>query len=326
MTTRERTTVLVSENLVETMGSHVDRYPQVDFIEVPLRRYHWDDRYAEANVVFRSGVEEELFEQILQTADGLDWVQISAAGFDWMGGPTMERRIEAGLQVTRSWNSYNSSIAEYVIGSMLLMARQFPVLAAAQQRKEWIRVTGSEIAGSTVGIFGTGAIGSEVAWRVSALGAATVGVNRSGAPVQGFDEVVGQAAIDEVLPRCDYVVLAMPLTSESRHTFTAERFALMKDTAILVNVGRGALIDDDALIAATTNGTIAGAVLDAFVEEPLGEQNPLWSAPNVVITPHCSFRTDRIMERLCVDFTQNLDRYLAGEPLIGTMREPALGY
>lgn len=326
MTRRQRATVLVSENLVETMSTHIGRYPQVDFVEVPLRRYEWDDRYAAANVIFRSGIEENLFEQILQTADDLEWVQISAAGFDWMGGPTMERRIEGGLQITRSWNSYNASIAEYVLGAMLLTARQFSTMAAAQQRKEWIRVVGSEIAGSTVGIFGTGAIGSEVAWRVSALGASTIGVNRRGVAVEGFHETFGRDSIREVLPRCDYVVLAMPLTSETHHTLTAERFAIMKDSAILINVGRGALIDDEALIEATTSGAIAGAVLDAFVEEPLSEQNPLWSAPNVVITPHCSFRTDRIMERLCVDFTQNLDRYLQGEPLVGTMREPSLGY
>lgn len=326
MTQNGRTTVLVSENLVEAMAAHVDRYPQVDFVEVPLRRYHWDDRYANANVIFRSGIEEELFERMLSSADDLDWIQISAAGFDWMGGETFDRRVLDGLQVTRSWNSYNASMAEYVLGAMLLQARQFPVLAAAQRDREWVRVTASEISGSTVGIFGTGAIGAEVAWRVSALGAHTIGVSRSGAPVEGFAEVVGQGELEQVLPRCDFVVLAMPLTVETRHTFTAERFALMKSSAVLINVGRGALIDDAALIEATTSGAIAGAVLDAFVEEPLPQSSPLWDAPNIVVTPHCSFRTDRIMERLCVDFTQNLDRYLAGEPLLGRMKEPSLGY
>ena len=165
-----------------------------------------------------------------------------------------------------------------------------------------------------------------MAWRVAALGASTIGVNRRGSTVEGFDETVSTDSIDEVLPRCDYVVLAMPLTPETRMMFTAERFELMKDTAILINVGRGALIDDEALIKATESGTIAGAVLDAFVEEPLPPDHPLWRARNVVVTPHCSFRTDRIMERLCADFTENLDRYLGGEPLVGTMREPSLGY
>lgn len=326
MTAAGRTTVLVSENLVEAMAAHVDRYPQCDFVTVPLRRNEWDDRFAEANVIFRSGIEEELFERMLASAEGLEWIQISAAGFDWMGGETFDRRVSEGLKVTRSWNSYNASMAEYVLAAMLLQARQFPVLAQAQRDREWVRVTGSEIAGSTVGIFGTGAIGTEVAWRVSALGANVIGVSRSGSPAEGFAEVVSSDQIDAVLPRCDFVVLAMPLTSETRHTFTAERFELMKESAVLVNVGRGALIDDEALIAATSSGSIAGAVLDAFVEEPLPQESPLWDAPNVVVTPHCSFRTDRIMERLCVDFTQNLDRYLAGQPLLGTMKEPTLGY
>lgn len=326
MSAPDRTTVLISENLVENMPSLFGRYPSVDFVQLPLREYEWDPAYEGADAIFRSAMDEELFDRILRSAPELDWVQISAAGFDWMGGEALDQKLQDGLIVTRSWNSYNASMAEYVLGSILLMARQFPAMAEAQKRREWIRVTGGEVAGSTVGIFGTGAIGQEVAWRVAALGASTIGVNRRGRTVECFDETVATDRIDQVLPRCDYVVLAMPLTPETSGMFTAERFEQMKDTATLINVGRGALIDDEALIKATETGTIAGAVLDAFVDEPLSPDNPLWGAQNIVVTPHCSFRTDRIMDRLCADFIHNLDRYLAGESLAGTMREPSLGY
>ena len=322
----ERMTVLISENLAENMPSLTETYPNVDFVLLPLREYVWNPAYEGADAIFRSAMDEDLFDRVLRSAPDLDWIQISAAGFDWMEGEALGQKLRDGLIVTRSWNSYNASMAEYVLGSMLLLARRFPALAEAQKRREWIRVTGAEIAGSTVGIIGTGAIGQEVAWRVAALGASTVGVNRRGASAEGFDEIVATSRIGEVLPRCDHVVLAVPLTSETRQMFTAERFEQMKDTATLINVGRGALIDDEALIQATETGAIAGAVLDAFVDEPLPTDSPLWGARNIVITPHCSFRTDRIMDRLCADFRHNLDRYLAGESLVGTMREPSLGY
>ncbi|ROR73306.1 D-2-hydroxyacid dehydrogenase [Bogoriella caseilytica] len=319
-------TVLVSENLAERMPYLADRYPQVRFLTVPMEGGEMRSEYRDAHVMFRSAMSAELFDEILLGAPDLAFVQISAAGFDWMGGPILRKRIAEGMQVTRSANSYNVPIAEYVMGMMLSMARHLPTLLRAQEDHEWVRTTARDFAGSTVGVFGTGAIGREVAWRSRSLGAQVVGVSRSGVAVEGFEEVVTSAEVAGVLPRCDYVVLAMPLTTETRHMFGAEQFARMKSSAVIVNVGRGALLDDDALIEALESEQIAGAVLDAFVTEPLPADSPLWSTKNAVITPHTSFRSDGNTDRLCADFCENLDYYLKGEPLVGTMKEPTLGY
>lgn len=325
-TARSRRTVLISENLAERMDHLHDRYPSVRFVTLPMEGGRMLPEYRDGEAMFRSAMSEELFDEILTAAAGLQWVQIAAAGFDWMGGQVLARRVAEGMKVTRSGNSFNAPIAEYAIGAMLSMARRLPEYYQAQQERQWIRLMATDFAGSTVGVFGTGAIGREVAWRAEALGAQVIGVSRSGQPVDGFAEVYPSTAMATVLPRCDYLVLAMPLTPETRHMFGAEQFASMKRTAVIVNVGRGALLDDDALIAALAGERIAGAVLDAFAEEPLPEDHPLWNATNAVITPHTSFRSEGNTQRLCADFCENLDRFLDGTPLVGTMKEPSLGY
>lgn len=318
--------ILVSENLADSMPELGDRYSNLEIVRMPLHGGAMSDDFLGADVMFRSALDEDLFDDILRANDRLRWIQIAAAGFDWMGGPELERRAAEGLQVTRSGNSYDAPIAEYAIGAMLAMSRHFVALHAAQQRHEWIRTVSADFAGSTVGIFGTGAIGKEIAWRTAALGATPVGVSRSGRPTEHFTRVVRTEDFHQVLPQCRYVVLAMPLTPETRHMFSDAEFGLMRDDAFLVNVGRGALTDEDALLRALHAGTIGGAVLDAFVTEPLPADSPWWDAPNALITPHCSFRAESSHQRLWQDFCRNLDRWTAGDPLVGTMKEPTLGY
>ncbi|GMA30406.1 D-2-hydroxyacid dehydrogenase [Litorihabitans aurantiacus] len=318
--------VLISENLASEMPDLLTRYPEARFVHVPLHGEEMRPEYLEAEVLFRSAMSDELFDAILEGAENLRWVQISAAGFDWMGGPKLERRVAEGLQITRSRTSYSDGIAEYVITAIMMAARGVGELMAAQERREWIRSTGREIAASRVLVLGTGAIGSAVAWRAAALGASVVGVSRSGSVAEHFERVVTTAQLDTELADADYVVLAMPLTPETQGLLGAERFALMPDHAVVVNVGRGALVDEAAMQDALNAGTIAGAVVDAFVEEPLPPESPWWTTANTIVTPHSSFRTTGMMSRLCADFCENFDLYLDDQPLVGTKKEPALGY
>jgi phosphoglycerate dehydrogenase-like enzyme len=175
-------------------------------------------------------------------------------------------------------------------------------------------------------VFGTGGIGREVAVRARALGATVVGVNRKGTPAEGFERTVAFGDHLALLPEADSVVLAMPLTSENRYFFDAGHFAAMKESAVVVNVGRGALIAEEALVDAMRGGTIGGAFLDVFEEEPLPSDSRLWDLPNTVITPHTSFRGSGNLQRLGADFAANLDRFLAGEEMLGLKRQPDLGY
>jgi phosphoglycerate dehydrogenase-like enzyme len=319
------THVLLTPNLEPLVEGLRERYPNCRFTAIPddgTVREEWLD----AEVMLRSAMNEETFEELLSKCDGLRWVQITAAGFDWVGGEVWQRRLDEGLIYTRSPNSYNIPIAEYVVAAVLLHGKQFAALRAAQERHEWVRLVARDVIGSTMLVFGTGGIGREVAVRARALGAAVVGVNRNGTPAEGFEQTTSFAHYAEVLPRADSVVLAMPLTTENRYFFGAEQFAAMKDSAVLVNVGRGALIAEEALLDAMRGGQIGGAFLDVFEEEPLPPESPLWDLPNTVITPHTSFRGSGNLQRLGADFSANLDRFLAGEELLGLKRQPDLGY
>ncbi|MEU4637770.1 D-2-hydroxyacid dehydrogenase [Micromonospora chalcea] len=317
--------VLLTPNLSDLLPQLRERFPQCRFSPVPDGEPVRDE-WLDAEVILRSAMNEDTFDELLAKCDRLRWVQITAAGFDWVGGELMQRRLAEGLLYTRSPNSYNVPIAEYAIGAVLMRFRAFPEHREAQERREWVRITGRDFIGSTMLVFGTGGIGGEVAWRARALGVDVIGVNRSGTPAEGFDRVIPYVEHMAVLPEADSVVLAMPLTTENRYFFDAEHFAAMKESAVLVNVGRGALVVEDALVDAMRSGRIAGAVLDVFEEEPLPADHRLWDLPNTTITPHTSFRGTGNLQRLYADFCVNLERYLAGEQLAGLKRQPDLGY
>lgn len=317
--------VLVSANLEGMVPHLLQRYPDCRFTTVPDHG-EVKSAYLDAEVLLRSSMSAEMFDGILAGADALQWVQITAAGFDWIGGPILEDRLARGLTLTRSQGSYNVPIAEYVIAAIMMHSRGFPALSAAQHQQEWVRLVARDVIGSSLLIFGTGAIGREVSWRARGLGVTVTGVNRDGRQVDGFDRVVASSKANTELADADWVVLAMPLTSESHHTIGAAQFAAMQEHAVLVNVGRGGLIEEEALVAAMTGGQIAGAVLDAFEVEPLPAGHRLWDLPNTVITPHTSFRGSGNLDRLRADFCANFDRYRAGEGLVGQKSQPHLGY
>lgn len=271
-----------------------------------------------AEVYFGFGIPRPLFLEARQ----LRWVHSAAAG---VGSALYPEMMRSDVLLTNSAGVHAIPIAEYVVAGVLHFFRGLDVAAAQQHERQWDKrffVAGDsplrEVAGARILIIGTGGIGTEVARRFTALGAVCTGIRRHpdrGAP-EGFARVAGTSSLDDELPRADVVVLAAPQTSESRGLMTEERLNLLGRGTILVNVARGALVDEDALAACLRSGELRGAVLDVFREEPLPSSSPLWQLRSALLTPHISpVSPGRFWPRALDIFCDNWARYLRGEPL-----------
>lgn len=262
----------------------------------------------------------------IREAKNLKFVQMTWAGADiyTRGG------FPQGIKIANASGAFGPVIAEYVIGAILCIYRRFPEYIENQKVCIWCDA-GAErtIEGKTALILGTGDIGSNIAKRLSAFGTKNIGIRRTGALAQYFDEMHTLSDIDALLPRADLVIGCLPNTKETGHILNYDRLCLMKSDALFINVGRGSLIDTDALIRALEERRIAGAILDVLENEPLAADSPLWKMPNVLITPHISGRgfghdpeTEKKVWDICLE---NLRRYIAGEDIINEV-DMNLGY
>jgi phosphoglycerate dehydrogenase-like enzyme len=276
------------------------------------------DAIRAAEAYFGFGVPRPLFLE----GKKLRWVHSAAAG---VGNALFPEMVASDVKLTNSAGVHAVPIAEYVVAGVLHFFRGLDVGLSQQREAVWDKrffVSDEspvrEVGGSHVLIVGAGGIGSEVALRLTSLGAVCVGVRRRperGAP-EGFSRVVGPASLESELPAADVVVLATPLTAESKGLMTSERLKQLKPGAILVNVARGALVDEAALADALRQGRLRGAVLDVFREEPLASTSELWQLRSVLLTPHISpVSPGRFWPRALDVFCDNWRRYDRGEPL-----------
>jgi phosphoglycerate dehydrogenase-like enzyme len=212
---------------------------------------------------------------------------------------------------------------------MLAVIRRLPQLFELQRERTWQPLAAQEMRDVTVGIVGLGSIGRAVATLASAVGSRVIATRRQsagdGPDVAGVDRVLSDDRLPELLAESDFVVLALPLTATTDRLMDATRLAMMKPGAWLINVARGRLVDERALVRALRDGLIGGAILDTILEEPLPATSPLWSTPNLIITPHTSWSSGRVLERSIALFCENLERYREGEPLINAV-DPTVGY
>lgn len=262
--------------------------------------------------------------EYFDAAPNLRWFQAANAGLERLDRSGLLRR---GFVVTNGSGLASAAIAEWCIAAMFALAKQFPAYQRHQAEGRWERMRGGvALQGKTCGIVGLGAIGRETAKRARAIGMRVVASRRT---VDGTDpdcdELLPYSELAGLLRQSDYVVLCVPLTLETTHLIGREQLAMMKPTASLLNIARGEVIDQEALIEALKDGTIASAALDVTTPEPLPAESELWQLPNVIITPHVSGASDAREVTAAHLFIDNLRRYLANEPL-RNQAKPELGY
>ncbi len=255
-------------------------------------------------------------------AKKLRWLQVFNAGVDH---PVFQRFVADGVRLTTASGTSAVPIAQTAIAGLMMLARGFPHWLDAQRRRAWEPVADSrvpaDLSGQTILVFGLGAIGTEIARLARALGLRVIGVRRSPRTAQDpVDELHPPARLRELLPRADWLALACALTDETRGAIDANALALLPRGARVLNISRGGVIDEPALIEALRDGRLAGAYLDVFTEEPLPGSSPLWSLPNVIVTPHNSSISSGNEERRTAVFLRNLVRYGRGEPLVNEVR------
>jgi phosphoglycerate dehydrogenase-like enzyme len=263
------------------------------------------------------------------TASRLKWVHTSAVAVETL---CLEQLFARGIVVSNTRGVQAVPIAEHVMAVLLGFAKQLPFVLEQQRQARWSQnqFVGARmpwlLRGQTLGLIGVGTIGSEIASRAHAFGMRVIAMRRrSDEAVPGIDRVYGNDGLQAFLAQCQVLVIAAPLTPHTLGLLGTEQFAAMPTGAIVINVGRAKIIDTDALIHALTSGHLGGASLDVFPQEPLPPEHPLWSTPNVILTPHTSgFRPghwDEVVEL----FGDNLSRWLAGDDVRFRI-EPALGY
>lgn len=256
----------------------------------------------------------DVTKDLLNKMNNLRWITIFQTGFEHID---IEEILGRGIRLTHTKDFHAISIAEYVLSMILFSVRKIEKFQHAQKSRIWDRqgLASTEAFGKTVSIFGTGSIGQTVAQRLKCIQMNTIGVNTSGRLLPYFDEMYTMKDKHEVLKRSDFVVLIMPATEETHHCISDVEFDLMKNNCYLINVGRGALIDTNALIKSLQEDKINGAALDVFDVEPLPIDSPLWNLPNIFITPHIASSTDMYAKRAFEKFLENYSKFECDQPL-----------
>jgi len=249
---------------------------------------------------------------VLPAMPKLRWAQAMMAGVEsWIALPD----LPANLTLTCARGTHQESMPENIIGALLYVAKPYAAAVENQKRGQWVQSVAQPLAGKTLGILGLGAIGQDVARLAAALGLRVIGTRRRPAPAPHVAEVLPAGRAPEVLAQSDFLLLLLPATPETDNFINAERLAMMKPGAWLLNFGRGHLIKDDDLVAAVKAKKIAGALLDVFRQEPLPAGHPFWTTEGIIVLPHIGGphpQRDRFVARL---FADNLGRFLDGKPL-----------
>ncbi len=307
--------------------------PRIDVVIVANDR-PLPDGIERASVFFRSyALERDVVDAVLERARGLQWMHVPAAGVDVALTPDV---MSANFAITNVTDVYDVPVAELSLAVMLAAAKRLPTYWNAQREARWHRAASWDeveqeqtipelLRGKTAALLGFGGTGGTLAGMLRPLGMRIIGFRREPRPDSRADAMYGPGQLHEVLSQGDFVVLTLPLTRATERIIGEAEFASMKPTAWLVNVGRGGLVDDDAMIAALEAGRIAGACLDVFSREPLPSDSPYYRLPNVILTPHIAGAFPDLNDRDREVFVAELRHFVAGDPLQSTI-DRARGY
>ncbi len=309
--------LVVPDHLIDALSPHVCRIaPDCEIVPINAEGEIEGD-LEDAEVIFlRWGVTGETFRRLVTSIPNLRWVHTVSAGVDHVLFPEL---AESDVVLTNASGVFNTPIAETVLAYMLAVVKRLPEFLKQQSGRRWEKLDLRELRGLTVGIVGLGDIGGEVARLCKAFGMHVLGLRRHPRPHPHADEVLPSDRLHDLLRRSDFVVISCPLTEETRGLIGRAELVAMKSDAWLINIARGGIVDEAALLEALQERRIGGACLDVFSEEPLPEDSPFWDLPNVIITPHNSWNSPRIEEREIGLFLENLRRYVAGEPLVNVV-------
>jgi len=270
---------------------------------------------SEARVLYSwSGGKAEV-QKVLARGGKLDWIQTRSAGLDSLWFAEL---IESPVCLTNGSGTFSQSLGEFAITGALYFAKDIPRMLKSKAEKRWDVFNVSELSTQTMGIVGYGDIGRAIARRARGMGMRVLALRRDPSPRAGdenVDRVYATAEIHTMLPQCDYVAVAAPLTPSTKHLMSTAEFTVMKPDAIVMNVGRGPVIDEAALVEALRTKRIRGAALDVFEVEPLPGDSPLWEMENVLISAHTADHTKDWLDDAINFFLDQLARYRKGEPL-----------
>ncbi len=262
-------------------------------------------------------------ENLSEVAPNLKWIHCIGAGVEHMLPMDW---LPDNVTLTNNKGVHAAKAGEFGLMAVLMLHSHMPAIVTNQKNAVYDSLYASPIAGKTLVVMGTGSLGGSGARKVQSLGVHVIGVNRSGRAVEGCDEVVTTAELDEVLPKADYLLIAMPDTPQTRGLMTRERLNLMKPSAGIINIGREAAMDYEALCDKLEEGSLAGAILDVFDPEPIARDSRLWNTKNLIVTPHVSADDGDAYIPLTLGlFFQNMELFLANKPLLNPI-DPKLGY
>ncbi|TCP53818.1 phosphoglycerate dehydrogenase-like enzyme [Tumebacillus sp. BK434] len=276
----------------------------------------------EAEILITYG--EDLTAEIVAGCPQLKWIHVLSAGLELMPFGQIEQQ---NILVTNARGIHVGPMSEYTLGLILMFSRRFVEMFHKQRAHDWDRtIRIDELDGQTLGVIGAGAIGSKIAERAKLFGMTTLGVATAKRSLPEFDELFDRSGLDEVLTRSDYVVVIVPMTAETNGLLGAREIGLMKESAVLINIARGNVVDEAALLTALQEKKIRGAGLDVFQQEPLPEDHPFWELDNVVLTPHISSRSPKYMERAQAIFLHNLAIYAGAPGMMQNVIDVKKGY